>query len=138
MLDLNITILIQLVNFLISVFVLNILLVKPIRGILAERRSKMDDIQGKADAFNADADKRMANYQAALQSARHDATKLREEAKESGVSKQQTIMQDAAQKAQEILAETQAAIKAEAAAATIELKKQVKALANQVVGKILN
>jgi len=138
MLDLNITMLFQLVNFLISLYVLNILLIKPIRGILAERRNKMDDIQGRTDAFNSEAEMRMSNYQAALQSARQDATKMRDEAKESAGLKQQQIVQDAAQSAQKILIETQNAIKEQAAVATAELQKQVKALAKQVVSKVLN
>lgn len=138
MLDLNITILFQLVNFLIAVFVLNILLVRPIRAILQERKKTMDDMQGEADAFTREAHERMSTYQAALTNARHEATQARETARAAGLAEQQSIVTDAAQKAQTHLAEAQDAIRTEAATALASLQKQVKALAGKVATQVLN
>ena len=42
MLDLNITMLFQLANFLITLFVLNLLLIRPIRKIIRDRKALMD------------------------------------------------------------------------------------------------
>lgn len=138
MLDLNITILFQLVNFLIAVYVLNILLVRPIRAILQERKNTMDNLQGEADAFSHEAQERMAAYQAALTAARHEATQTREAAREAGLAEQQGIVTAAGQKAQAHIALAQDAIKKEAAEALAALQKQVKVLAGKVATQVLN
>lgn len=44
MLDLNITLVFQLVNFFIALFMLNILLIRPIRTIIKKRNGIMDDM----------------------------------------------------------------------------------------------
>lgn len=138
MLDLNITIIFQLVNFLIAVYVLNILLVRPVRAILQERKNIMDDLQGEAEAFQREAQERMSTYQAALTNARHEATQAREQAKAAGVAAQQEIVADAGQKAQAYLAQAQATIRQDAADALASLQKQVKTLAGKVATQVLN
>lgn len=138
MLDLNITILFQLVNFLIAVYVLNILLVRPIRAILQERKNTMDDLQGEADAFSREAHERMSAYQAALSTARHEATLARDEARAAGLAEQQSIVTDAGLTAQAHIAAAQDAIRKEADEALASLKKQVKNLAGKVATQVLN
>ena len=53
MLDLNITLVFQLVNFFIAIFVLNILLIRPIREIIKKRNGVMDNLAGEADSFES-------------------------------------------------------------------------------------
>ncbi len=48
MLDLNITLVFQLVNFFIALYVLNLLLIRPIREIIRKRKAVMDDVMFKA------------------------------------------------------------------------------------------
>ena len=52
MLDLNITLVFQLVNFFIAIFVLNILLIRPIREIIKKRNGVMDNLAGEATALS--------------------------------------------------------------------------------------
>ena len=73
MLDLNITLLFQLVNFFIAIFVLNILLIRPIRDIIKKRNGVMDNLAGEADNFESQAAERLASYEAELARARQDA-----------------------------------------------------------------
>lgn len=51
MLDLNITMLFQLANFLITLFVLNLLLIRPIRKIIRDRKALMDNLSGEAESL---------------------------------------------------------------------------------------
>ena len=55
MLDLNITLLFQLVNFLVSIVVLNYLLIKPLRKIMRERKAMMAELGSEAEGFEAKA-----------------------------------------------------------------------------------
>lgn len=137
MLDLNITMLFQLVNFFIALYVLNILLIQPIRSIILERKAKMDDLAGEAEAFDREAAERLAAYQAELTRARQDANATREQARAAALSEQQNIVGTAAKDAQAHLAEAQAAIKAEADAARAALRKQVKGLADKLAARVL-
>ena len=50
MLDLNITMAFQLVNFLIAIYVLNILLIRPIRDIIKKRNGIMDGMAEEAES----------------------------------------------------------------------------------------
>ena len=70
MLDFDITLLFQLANFLIALFLLNKLLIKPVREVLAKRRRIIDDMTGEAVSFETQAEKSLADYEAALQRAR--------------------------------------------------------------------
>ena len=137
MLDINITILFQMVNFFIALFVLNYLLIRPIRAILQERKEKMEDMSGEAGAFEREADERLASYRAALAQARHDAGLTREEGRAAGLAEQQQIVGAASHKAQSYLAEAQASIKAEADATLAELQKQVKVLAGKLATRVM-
>ena len=51
MLDLNVTMIFQLVNFLVAIYVLNILLIRPIRDIIKKRNGIMDGMAEEAEAI---------------------------------------------------------------------------------------
>lgn len=137
MLDLNITMLIQMVNFFIALFVLNHLLIRPIRAILQERRERMEDISGEAGAFERDAAEKLASYQEALTHARQEAGLTREQGRAAGITEQHHIVGSASQKAQGYLAEAQVSIKAEADATLADLRKQVKGLAGKLATRVM-
>lgn len=137
MLDLNITMLIQMVNFFIALFVLNHLLIRPIRAIIQERRDKMEDMSGEAGAFERDAAEKLASYQEELTRARQEAGLTREQGRTAGIAEQHRIVGVASQKAQGYLAEAQASIKAEANATLGELRKQVKGLAGKLATRVM-
>lgn len=137
MLDLDITILFQMVNFFIALYVLNVLLIRPIRAILQERRDKMDELSGGAATFERDATERLTAYQAALAGARAEAGHNREAARGEALVSQQQYVKEAAHKAQTLLAEAQTAIAREADATMAALKKQVEGLAGQLAAKVM-
>lgn len=137
MLDLNITLLFQLANFLIAIFVLNILLIRPIRDIIRKRRAVMDDLRGEAASFEEDATQRMADYEAALTQARRDAGATCEQGRAAGTEEQQQLLGVARKKAQDILAQTRRELAAEAQETLTALRGQVPALSAEVAEKVL-
>lgn len=137
MLNLDITMLFQLVNFFIVLYVLNILLIRPIRGILKERRDKMDDLSGEADAFEREAATRLASYNESLQRARQEAGQTRDAARTAAQAEQQRIVQEAGQKAQALLAEAKASIKAESDATLAELRARVQDLGAKLAARVM-
>ncbi len=137
MLDLNITVLIQMVNFFIALYVLNALLIKPIRSILQERRDKIDGLVGDAEGFEREATERLEAYQADLARARQEGSALRDAARHEGAQKQQEIVSEAGRTAQAELAKAQEAFRVEADATLVELKKQVSTLANKLAVRVM-
>ncbi len=138
MLDLNITTLIQMVNFFIALYVLNILLIRPVRGILQERREKMDGLSKEAGGFEHEAQNRIEAYQAELARARQEGVAMRDAARSEGAAKQQEIVGEAGRKAQAELAAAQSALRAEAEKTLAELQKQVKDLAGKLATRVMS
>ena len=55
MINIDITLLIQLVNFLIALAIINYLIIRPVRGIMARRRAQNDELRGAADSLEGEA-----------------------------------------------------------------------------------
>ena len=138
MLDLNITMLFQLANFLITLFVLNLLLIRPIRKIIRDRKALMDNLSGEAESFETKAKDRLENYEAELTKARQDATVNREDGRQAGQKEQQALIAEAQKDAQKILGEARAKLTAEAEASLVELRSKVGNLSQQLVARVLN
>ena len=137
MLDLNITLVFQLVNFFIALYVLNLLLIRPIREIIRKRKAVMDDMSGESESYEYQAEQRLSDYDSQLTRARQDAGQNREKAREAGAAKQASLVAEAQKRAQEIIAETRRNLQAEADASLKELRGQVATLSGQLAERVL-
>ena len=137
MLDLNITMLFQLANFLITLFVLNLLLIRPIRKIIRDRKALMDNLSGEAESFETKAKDRLENYEE-LTKARQDATAARESGRQAGQKEQQALVEAAQKEAQGILGEARKKLNAEAESSLAELRSQIGKLSQQLATRVLN
>ena len=137
MLDLNITMLFQLVNFFVAIIVLNFLLIRPIREIIKKRNGVISDMTGEADSFESQAAQRLDNYEAELARARQEAGKARAAGREAGQAEQQAIVGNAQQKAREILDETRRKLQDEASVKLAALRDQVGGLSDKLADKLI-
>ncbi len=137
MLDLNITLVIQLVNFLIALFFLNILIIRPIREIIKKRNGMMDNLASEADQFHAEAMARLKAYEDELAEARKQAGLNREEGKNSGLEELRSIVGNAQQSARQLLEENRAALAGQAEAALSELRDGIDGFSTKLGEKIL-
>ena len=137
MLDLNITMAFQMVNFLIAIYVLNILLIRPIRAIIKKRNGIMDGMAEEAESFEYQAAERLTAYEAGLARARQDAGSNREAGRAAGVVEQQKLVGEAQQSARDILAETRASLQAQAAETLETLRKQVGEFSSRLADRLI-
>ncbi|MFT4302675.1 MAG: ATP synthase F0 subunit B [Desulfovibrio sp.] len=137
MLDLNVTMIFQLVNFLVAIYVLNILLIRPIRDIIKKRNGIMDGMAEEAESFEYQAAERLANYEAELARARQDAGLTREEGRAEGMVEQQKLVGDAQKSARDIIAETHDSLQAQAAKTLDELRNQVSDFSARLAAKLI-
>ena len=137
MIDLNITLWFQLVNFLITLVVLNYLLIAPIRKIIRERKQKVEGFSGAIESFAEASPKLLEGYEAELAKARADANLHRKEAKAEAEAEERIILAAAGRDAQASLQATQAAVRAEAEDAHKALQADMKAFTDAALAKIL-
>ncbi|KAF5044064.1 ATP synthase subunit b [anaerobic digester metagenome] len=137
MIDLNITFFFQLVNFLVTLVVLNAILIRPVRDIIRQRRDKMSGLLGESEQFAGQADTKLKNYEATLVKARAEATAERDKARAEGVAREQVILADAGRQAQDYLEKSRQEVAAQVKTAMDALKGQVDALAAKATAKVL-
>ncbi len=137
MLDLNITMLFQFVNFIVAIFVLNILLIRPVREIIKKRNAIMDGLAGDADNVSNEARAKLANYEAELARAHAEGTLTREEARKLGLGEQDNILGKAQQSARELLDKNRATINGEAEAALTALRDGIDDFSAKLGQKLL-
>jgi len=137
MLDINITALIQALNFFIAVIVLNYLLIRPVREIIRQRKAKMDEMSASAEAFIRSANDELAAYEDSLGQTRRAAVQARAGARSDALGEQQALVAEAGKRAQEQFAQAKQALLKETQSARTALAKQVKPLAAKAVDRIL-
>jgi F-type H+-transporting ATPase subunit b len=95
MLNIDGTIFIQIVNFLVLLFVMNIILYKPIRGILAKRDEEMDSRRSSVEKYRNKAEKDQKGIEEGLIAARKDGFLEKESFKAQGIEEEKGILQEA-------------------------------------------
>ena len=137
MFDINITLLIQLANFIITLVVLNFLLIRPIRDIVKKRRDLASGMLADAEQFNSEAADKLTAYEATLAKAREEAGALREIRKSEGAAKEAELLAAAQREAQAFLQTSRADTRAAVAQTTAVLEGRLPALAQAVAAKLL-
>ncbi len=128
---------IQVVNFLICLALLNWLIIRPIRSVLALRREKNDALRAEADARNAEAALKLDSYEARLARARAAMAAERDEAKLTAYQAAQTRAEAAGGEARTIRKEATDRLQAESAEARRLLSDRVPDFARQALTRML-
>ena len=137
MINLDLTLWIQLANFLITIVVLNYLLIKPVREQIAARSALTSGYTAEIEKFAAEASNKLSGYEASLSQARAEASLARESIKAQGQAKEQELLQSAHSEAQAFLHSSREQVAKEAKAAMDILLSQVNGYAATAVSKIL-
>lgn len=137
MINIDITLLIQLVNFLVSLAIINYFIIRPIRGILARRWAENDALRGNAEALEGEAGLKQEGYAARIAQARAEVAALRDKVKASAQKSAQEALNSAGEKARGIRHEAVARIQEESRAAQSELEGRVGEFAQLAVKSML-
>jgi len=135
--ELNLSFVIQLINFGILVLVLNVFLYKPIRKVLADRRQVIDSAREKTVSVDAEVQGKMAQYEARLHEAKAEAGARRAEALKLAQAEETAVLEKARKQASESLASIRDRVAKEAGEARELLKKQAEVLSGAICEKIL-
>lgn len=92
MVSLDSTIFIQMINFLILIFILNMLLYKPILGIMDKRKKRIQDTEDEIKNINLTIEEKMAAYEEKVRLAKMDALNQKNDILKEGSDQAKTII----------------------------------------------
>lgn len=131
------TVFIQIVNFLFLIFMMNILLFKPIRKMLLERKSKISGLEERIDSTQKEAVSQDEAFANGLKDARGKGLKEKEVLLQAASDEEKAIIGKINEKAQADLAQVREKIAADTDAVKAKLIQEVDGFADIISEKIL-
>ena len=137
MINIDIVFLFQVVNFLVLLFLLNILLYKPIRKALSDRETEVSASRERTLSVDLEVQEKMARYEEKLREVKAGAAEERNLTLREARAEESRILEAARSDASESLTEIRGAIRTEAAKAEMYLRNQAESLSRVISEKIL-
>ena len=137
MIKIDYSVFIQIVNFLFLVWILNIIVYKPIRKILRQRTEKMDAYTQRIDICTDESAQKDADYLSGLRGARARGLKEKEAFLQEAKEEERAIIDKINARAQAEMAKTKEAIARDAQEVQAELEKEIDGFAGSIGEKIL-
>lgn len=137
MLEFNVWFFVLAANFFVLLFILNVILFKPLLKIFKERE---DTVKGSLDAakdMNNRKEEGIARMNRELADARNKAKETFETLKAEGLQKQKDVLSAASAEASKILEEARADLRVEAERARKALRADVDKFSDEIVRKLV-
>ena len=137
MIDINVTLLIQMANFLVLLFLMNLILYRPIRRIVAQRNKRIAEQQAVIDGADAEAAAVVQEFNVKIQEARKLGRQKIQEHKAAAYDQEKDLLQQAGEQVAKQLQEMRAKVQSDIAAAREQLRGQVRSFSTSLAQKIL-
>lgn len=135
--NLDQTLIIQMINFLVLLWILNRFLYKPILKILDDRKARIQASEGEVEELKARASEQWDSYQRQLQEARIEANAEKERIKAQGAEAERRLLEEARAEGSRLVEDSRKMIQEEVSKARDLLKAQASAVASEMASKIL-
>ncbi|HEX9593973.1 MAG TPA: ATP synthase F0 subunit B [bacterium] len=137
MIDLDVTVLIQIANFLVLIAILNRVLYRPLLRVLEERRQRTAGTLAQVETVEEQGEGLLASYEADIAVAHSEARSLVQAQAGQAEAEAEKIVAEAKARADQELAEAEKVLQRRRAELTAELAEEVEGLAHQIAGKVL-
>lgn len=137
MVSLDYTLFIQIINFLLIIFVLNLLLYKPLLKIIDKRDGQIEGAKAKVRSLDQQIEQMMAEYEEKLRKARQEAMRQKEAIQQSGAEEARRIVGAVSTEIAKAAAEFKLKVEKEKQEALSALKGQSEQIAVEISEKIL-
>src|SRR5208282_4727125 len=97
MIDINVSLFIQMANFLVFVFLMNLVLYRPIRRIVAERKKLISEKEEGIESLEAQAQASLLEYDRRLQDARRTGGQRIQELKAAGYEQEKELVRQSSE-----------------------------------------
>jgi F-type H+-transporting ATPase subunit b len=135
--NLNVTVLIQAINFLILIFLLSKFLFKPLAKFLADRSAGIEKSLAEAKAAHEAAAKAEAEYQAQMREAQREIAAIREQGQREVEAERQRLLQASRAEAERLVGQAKAEIEAETKRAKAGLREEAAGIALAAAERLL-
>ena len=137
MIEINQSLLIQIINVLLLMWLLNVILYKPIRAILKQRSEKLALLESEAGAAQKGLTDKEKDYQQRLLAARKEGLDYKNELKLKAQEEEKKLIQEANQKVEGELTQARQKISQQLEAARKSLTGDLSAFSQEIAIKIL-
>lgn len=128
---------IQIVNFLLLIFILNVLLYKPILGLIDKRKKQFEDSETEIRRLQKTVEEKMAAYEEKLHRAKAAAVEQKNEIIRQGAEEAKTVIDAVRAEIPEMMERFQARMDGEIGAAKKILTDHSQQLSVEITEKIL-
>lgn len=128
---------IQIVNFLFLIWIMNVVLYKPIRNVLIRRKEKMGGLEQNIVSAVNDAKEKEEAFASGIKEARSRGMKKKDALIQEATQEEKKIVQEINQKAQANMMEIREKISKEATGVQTSLQKEIDSFAQAIGEKIL-
>jgi F-type H+-transporting ATPase subunit b len=137
MLEINNTLIIQIINFLVLLFLLNIILYKPIRKILGRRQEEMSASEGTIADLTDRSSRLNEELEQNTTAARKDGFKEKEDSKNEGRVEEAKMVQNAVESVGEKVTKSREDTERNMAGLRQSLEKEVSLFSQELAEKVL-
>ena len=128
---------IQIINFLLLIFILNILLYKPVLGMLDKRKKQTASSENRANELQKDIEQKMSAYEEKLRMAKTEAIELKKEIMKDGNEEARTILQASRNEIPEMQEAFRLKADGEIAAVKNVLSENARRLSREIAEKVI-
>ena len=137
MIKIDVSLVIQIANFIILICILNVILYKPIRRILSQRKEKITGLKQGIETYERDAREKEETFSSGIKAARAKGLKEKEALMTEASEEERKIIEDVNKKAQTDLDQIRETIAKDAEDARKSLHEEIDAFADAIGEKIL-
>ena len=137
MLQVDQSLLIQIVNFLVLVILLNIFLYRPIRRIIAQRGEEVGSLQSAIQEYQGKAEENEKGIQEKMVEARKEGFQVKESLKTEGLEQEKGILQKSGSAVEEKISAARSKIEGQLKDVRKTLDDQVAVFSKELAEKIL-
>jgi F-type H+-transporting ATPase subunit b len=137
LIDIDLTVVIQFVLFLLLFIISNAFLFQPYLALRARRKQGIDGARAEAETMTAQADAKLADYEKKLAVARATANDEGRKVRAEATANEKEVTDTARAGAQKATDEAMAKMKQETEAARLQLLPQAEAIAKRITSKLL-
>ncbi len=137
MISIDGSVIIQIANFLILIWILNLILYKPIRSIIIQRKEKISGLESDIDSAETQAVEQDQAFADGIKEARAKGLKQKETLLQAAADEEKALIGQINEKAQAELTKIREQIAGEASEAKQALMKDVDSFASAISEKIL-
>jgi len=137
MINVDGSVFIQIANFIFLIWVMNMILYKPIRKALLQRKEKVSGLERSIADFNTQAQEKENAFASGIKEARANGLKEKQALIQSGSDEEKVVLENINKKAQAELTKSREKITKDAESVRISLQKELDTFVNAIGHKIL-